>query len=662
MMGKFWNLRLLCVCMAVAMPVSICAGDALAEDILDPKSHPEDVIEDLIAMNIEALADTTVSVASKKNEKITDAPAIVTVVTADEIERYGANNLIDILDRQTSIQTIGSSFLPENNVTIRGQNFDIINNRVLFLINGRPIRDSFTGGTMLTFLRTFPINVINHIEIVRGPSSILYGSNAVSGVINVVTKTSDKLDKNEVSLTFGSLGAKAVDAATSIENDDVSIVLGAKGSNADGWSGRVVDFFGQESSMKSLQDDYSVMLSAQASNFTANIFHGRSKLEALNGAAIATSVNARSFYTTMADLGYKHEINKDWELEGHVTYNRLLNDSNAGGGNDIAANDILFDLSAIGDVTDSVSLMLGASYESHETDIVGTTGGTDWYNSYAQVEYRPFNNLKFVGGLQLNKSEEHDRRFSPRLASVYDFNQNWGAKLLYGQAFRSPYQIETIINVPNIIQGNYNLKPERVEATELSLFYTDPDTSAALTLFHSDFSDAITRVNSFPINYDNSGSLQSEGVEFELKHNFNNGLSFTGNITYQENENHLGLEQTTYTPELMAKAGVSYDADNGITLSLYDSYFSDPAKLSEFYTIPENNPDPQSYHLMTFNANVDMNKALNFHDEIPETKFTFFVDNVLDEDIRFPDLTQNNINSIKIKSGRAFYGRLTVRF
>ena len=50
MMGKFWNLRLLCVCMAVAMPMPICAGDALAEDILDPKSHPEDVIEDLMAM------------------------------------------------------------------------------------------------------------------------------------------------------------------------------------------------------------------------------------------------------------------------------------------------------------------------------------------------------------------------------------------------------------------------------------------------------------------------------------------------------------------------------------------------------------------------------------------------------------------------------------
>ena len=86
-------------------------------------------MEQLLTLDLEEL--TTISIASKFEEKLQDAPGIVTVITDEEIKRYGARNLRDILDRQTHLQMVGSNLFPHGRVSMRGSTFTHVDNTVL---------------------------------------------------------------------------------------------------------------------------------------------------------------------------------------------------------------------------------------------------------------------------------------------------------------------------------------------------------------------------------------------------------------------------------------------------------------------------------------------------------------------------------------------------
>ena len=165
-------------------------------------------LKDLLALDIEELV--TVTVASKREEQVRNAPGIISIVTADEIRRYGARNLRDIIDRTTNAQVIGSNLYPHGRTAMRGVAQTHIDNNVLLLLNGRPVRDVQSGGTNSDLYAAFPIDIIDKLEIIRGPGSVLYGTNAFSGVINIITKQARDNSEIEISTTYGSFNTKRV--------------------------------------------------------------------------------------------------------------------------------------------------------------------------------------------------------------------------------------------------------------------------------------------------------------------------------------------------------------------------------------------------------------------------------------------------------------------
>ena len=87
-----------------------------------------------------------IEVVSKKSENYKVAPGIVSVITAADIKRYGARNLRDVLDRSVNMQVIGSNLYPHNRVSLRGVTQTHTDNKILLLLNGRPVRDANQGG------------------------------------------------------------------------------------------------------------------------------------------------------------------------------------------------------------------------------------------------------------------------------------------------------------------------------------------------------------------------------------------------------------------------------------------------------------------------------------------------------------------------------------
>lgn len=146
------------------------------------QDFPED--EDLLLLYGD---EETISIATGSSKPLRLAPSVASVITADDIRTMGARDLDDILETipgvHVSLSTRYSSL-----VSIRGIHTEV-NPQVLMLINGYPITDLFTGARAPTF--RLPVHNIERVEVIRGPGSAVFGADAFSGVINVITKSAE---------------------------------------------------------------------------------------------------------------------------------------------------------------------------------------------------------------------------------------------------------------------------------------------------------------------------------------------------------------------------------------------------------------------------------------------------------------------------------------
>ena len=144
----------------------------LAED------PPEDAApaKDLYSMDLASLLNMKVTTASKFSENLADAPGVMEVVTKDELRRFGGMTLGEILDRVPGLSTTTASFTDRSMVAARGDQTQINGGHILFLINGRPTREVLEGGIISDLLESFPVNILERIEVILGPGSVLYGS------------------------------------------------------------------------------------------------------------------------------------------------------------------------------------------------------------------------------------------------------------------------------------------------------------------------------------------------------------------------------------------------------------------------------------------------------------------------------------------------------
>ena len=99
-----------------------------------------------------------------------------------------ALTLRDVLERVPGLTGTTAYFTDRSMVAARGDQTKIDGGHILILINGRPTREILEGGVISDVLESFPVDALDHIEVVRGPGSVLYGSNAFSAVINLITK------------------------------------------------------------------------------------------------------------------------------------------------------------------------------------------------------------------------------------------------------------------------------------------------------------------------------------------------------------------------------------------------------------------------------------------------------------------------------------------
>ncbi|MBF0225544.1 MAG: TonB-dependent receptor [Desulfobacterales bacterium] len=140
---------------------------------------------DIEELSIEELMEVKVTSVSKKIEKLVNSPAAIYVITQDDIKKFGATSLPEILRMAPGMQ-VSRNDLTDWDVNIRGLN-EFFSNKLLVLIDGRSVYTPIFSGVFWDIQDTM-LDDIDRIEIIRGPGASLWGSNAVNGVINIITK------------------------------------------------------------------------------------------------------------------------------------------------------------------------------------------------------------------------------------------------------------------------------------------------------------------------------------------------------------------------------------------------------------------------------------------------------------------------------------------
>ena len=175
--------------------------------------------DDLLQLSLDDLLKIKVSIASKHNESILLSSSSVTVFTRAEIKHLGISTFTELL---TLVPGFFSMMDPvesnESFLVMRGH-AQKYSNTILFLLDGQRMNEDYTGGFNY-ITRYFRMEHVERVEIIRGPGSSLYGSNAFTGIINIITKHTNKL-----SASIGEFSSKAVNISgnTQINNFKMSL-------------------------------------------------------------------------------------------------------------------------------------------------------------------------------------------------------------------------------------------------------------------------------------------------------------------------------------------------------------------------------------------------------------------------------------------------------
>jgi outer membrane cobalamin receptor len=194
----YLNVRSILITVVVVL-TAICLGTAPAQGADTVDALLNLTLEDLMGIEVK-----TVSGASRFEQKETEAPANVTVITADDIKQYGYRTLAEILQRVTGLYTSydrNYAYLGVRGFMRPGD----YNTRFLLLVDGLRMNDNIYGSASIGTEFILDVDLIDRVETILGPSSSLYGSSAFLGIINIITRPAGSFGGVELSGEGGEL-------------------------------------------------------------------------------------------------------------------------------------------------------------------------------------------------------------------------------------------------------------------------------------------------------------------------------------------------------------------------------------------------------------------------------------------------------------------------
>jgi outer membrane receptor for ferrienterochelin and colicins len=530
-----------------------------------------------------------ISIVTGSPQPVTRAPAVATVITAHDITAMGAIDLDQALESVPGLHVSMTNAGNHPVYEFRGIATKS-NSQVLLLVNGIPITNVLWGDRGEVW-GGMPLENVQRIEVIRGPGSALYGADAFSGVINVITKTAADINGTEYGLRAGSFNSRDVwvQHGGKLGAFDAAFYLGA--GKTDGQKGII---------QQDAQSAWDGILATNASlapgpvnderkgiDARADLSHEAWRLrgayqqrEVGTGAGVAGSLdpNGRGHASKLyLDISYdKANWAPNWDVSGVAGYSNIkeygdpaymLFPPGAFGGafpNGMIGNPAHSErhthasVSAFYTRFDQHRIRIGTGYRIEDlyqvqetknydatfqplpgglTDVSGNPALVYMFPhtrnvsyAYAQDEWSFAQDWTLTAGVRHDRYSDFGGTTNPRLALVWNAAYNVVVKAMHGTAFRAPSFAELYaINNP-VATGNPNLKPETITTDELA-FSWQP---VARLQNNLNFFRYRMRNIIFPATpYQNTGDQVGRGLEWESTLDVTSDVRMTGNYSLQ---------------------------------------------------------------------------------------------------------------------------------
>lgn len=470
--------------------------------------------------------DTLVVTATRTTQTIDDVNAAVQVIDRKQLDSFSGRNLSDALQYATGlfVRDSGSS----SSVSFRGFDRD----HTLILVDGLRRTEKYAGSN----LNNLSLQNVERIEIVRGPMSALYGSDALGGVINIITR---KADQNNTRLRLTAGGSADNGGRESLlvqlgqdwvsEHTSHSLGIEHRARNPYNKSGQTLNeeqrSFLNYQGRFDLADNRQLKLAAEyLDQNDKNADRSTGRFEKEQRYQISGSYQQQSeIGQLVAELGYG---NSD------ATVNR------SGGDETTDFDQLQSELRYSGEYQDHL-FALGVGYHNDDADISINTqsANRDIYHLFVQDQWQLNDHLDLTLGLRHDDYSDFGSTTNPRIALAWQQGP-WKLRAGYGSAFNAPSLIQmysTFSRRTSVINGNPNLKPEESRTAELAARYQFSQGYLELTLHHSSVDQLIASEI-----VSTSGTCPGRGCNYNyLYQNINKatlqGAELTLNLALAEN-------------------------------------------------------------------------------------------------------------------------------
>jgi len=552
--------------------------------VLSSYSQADTLLEDngIYSLSLKELSKVEITGSTLTPEKIQAVPSAVTVFTHEEIKRMGFDFLEELMNLVPGFQAYRSSFSStESLYSSRGRRIGTTCNEVLIMVDGQRMEEvRVSGGNAV--MSKFPLLNIERVEFIRGPGAAVYGSNAMMGIINIVTLS----NTNEARLGYGTYNRRQGYLWVSPKIGEVSIDVFGRYDADNGDDYRVQNTFGadvidtedprrfgdidvkvnwRKTYLKLhsnlLKSDKFYELNVLSNSFNKRIMHysfinlkqgydwkkirsyiwlsySRSRLETATQitapgelASISIPSSDEALFASANFKGYgegRAFWYNNWDINNKSSLQFGAEFRHIDAPEITAVNN--FDL---GDFSNGI-IPIRYYGELKATTVVQTASQRDILGLYTQYQQNLFKATRITLGLRFDNFSNIGSQFSPRIGLVQELKEHHSFKLLYGNAFRAPAEQELNLTNNPIIFGNPDLEPETVQSWDLIWLAKWTRISTSVGYFESHFENSIVQVPNAigGLKFENMDQGPTKGFEFEIYYELSKHWIMRGNYTY----------------------------------------------------------------------------------------------------------------------------------
>jgi outer membrane receptor protein involved in Fe transport len=543
--------------------LTLCCGFILILSVSTFATDSEKV-ENPYDMSFEELSKLTFYTASRRSTSNAESPAVISVITRQEIDRRGYKTLHEALGKLPGFFNGSSPAWPtiSNRGFIQDQNL-----QYLYLVDGHAINNTAYLGA--GYMHALPLlEKVERIEVIRGPGSTLWGSNAGLGIIHIITRRAKDFDVNDPE-DFGTLKLTGdyeafherqvftLQYGKQFTEGEVMLTVSGMDSEAD-WTDSYkpgsydierqdalyhAKYGGLSRSMSlwDYQPSWDVYLNARYEDLTLLMRYSElTTLAPFRTDHERTYEDGQKQTSNFIELRYTPQLNEITSLELRTFYNWIYYEVHNSSGPQRVINRRGFRGGGAEAIlrldTDDHSL-LGGVFAERNRQIDTKSPGDNAFNDtevntaiFSEYTWRGLENWWFTLGGRLDHNNLRDEGdvFLPRLAAGHKISEDWNIKYTYNTGFIRP-TMRTIIDSPDV-------SSQETESHDLQLLYSREDFSASLTLFISKISDLIVFFPEPIGSHRNASDVDMYGLEFEFKYQIQEDLQIYGNYAYAESE------------------------------------------------------------------------------------------------------------------------------